>query len=73
MEVNIFTMLFVMLISGFGIACICSMLNVCIGHVFDSYNRISTTKIQPIGEAKTISNYIVVINPGDNPVSLGII
>lgn len=72
MEINIFSMLFIMIVFGFGIACICSMLNVCIGHFFESHNRITTTKIQPI-EEKKISNYIVVINPGDNPVSLGII
>ena len=61
-----------MLMFGFSIACICSILTTCIDYMFNSPIRNSSTKVQPTEEAKTTSEYIVVINPGDNPITLAV-
>ncbi len=67
-----FFMLCIMLIFGFSIAGICSILTTCIEYMFNAPIRNSATKVQPTEEAKTTSEYIVVINPGDNPITLAV-
>ena len=70
MKVNIFSMLFIMIGFGFFIACLCSIINICIGNLLESSNH--RTRVQPIEEEKE-NKYIVIINPGNNPMSLGIV
>ena len=68
-------MLFMMIGFGFFIACLCTMINSCIGNFLESNNP--RTRVQPIEEKKEENEkentYIVIINPGNNPMSLGIV